>query len=100
MADNQIKTRVPSKPVRILLTGAIVVGGLMLAWILYARFVDSPWTRSAQVRVDVINITSYVSGKIVKVHVRTEELVNEGQLLFEVDPASYQLAVDQAMVTQ
>lgn len=98
MADNQSKITVPSKAVRMLVTGAVVAVGLLLAWILYARLVDHPWTRSAQVRADVINITGYVSGKIVKVHVRNEELVNAGQLLFEVDPASYELAVDQARV--
>ena len=98
MADNQSKITVPSKAVRMLVTGAVVAVGLLLAWFLYARLVDHPWTRSAQVRADVINITGYVSGKIVKVHVRNEELVNVGQLLFEVDPASYELAVDQARV--
>lgn len=98
MADNQSKTRVPDKALRMKVTGAVVVAGLVLVWILYARFVDNPWTRSGQVRADVININSYVAGKIVKVHVQTEELVKEGQLLFEVDPASYQLAVDQAKV--
>ena len=56
-------------------TGAVVATGLVLVWILYGRFVDQPWTRSAQVRADVINVTSYVSGKVVQVHVRTEEFV-------------------------
>lgn len=98
MADNQSQTRLPNKAIRLLATGTVVAAGLVLVWNLYARFEDRPWTRSAQVRADVINIASYVAGKIVKVHVRSEELVNEGQLLFEVDPASYRLAVDQAMV--
>lgn len=98
MADNQSKTGGPDKATRMKITGAVVVIGLLLVWILYARFVESPWTRSAQVRADIINVTSYVSGKIIKVHVGTEELVTEGQLLFEVDPTSYQLAVNQATV--
>ena len=98
MADNPSNMPVPRKAIRVLITAAVVVVGLVLAWIVYARYVDRPWTRDGQVRADVINITSYVAGKIVKVHVRDEELVNEGQLLFEVDPGSYQLAVDQAAV--
>jgi multidrug resistance efflux pump len=98
MGNNQSNMPVPRKAIRVLVTAAVVVVGLVLAWNVYARNVDHPWTRDGQVRADVINITSYVSGKIVKVHVRDEELVNEGQLLFEVDPGSYQLAVDQAAV--
>lgn len=97
-SNTHSRSSTPKKPTRIMVTSAVVAVALVLVYIVFGRYTSHPWTRDGQVRADVINITSYVSGKIVKVHVRDEELVNEGQLLFEVDPSSYKLAVRQATV--
>lgn len=43
----------------------------------------------------IVNITPQVSGQLIKVHFTQGELVQKGQLLFEIDPRPYQAAVDQ-----
>ena len=74
------------KPV--LITCLVLVAALLLVWIAYSRFINHPWTRDGQIRADIIGITSEVSGKIVKIHVKGEQEVQAGQLLFEIDPST------------
>jgi multidrug efflux system membrane fusion protein len=44
----------------------------------------------------MIGIASRVSGPIIKVNVSDNQWVREGDLLFEIDPADFQLSVDRA----
>jgi multidrug resistance efflux pump len=98
MADIADTGQNPPETTRKLVTGAVVALGILLVWIAYSVFVNRPWTRDGQVRADIIEVGSDVSGKIVVVHVQDEQLVQAGDLLFEVDPASYRIAVEQARV--
>lgn len=45
-----------------LLTGAIVAVAVILVLYKYRDYVTNPWTRDGQVRANVIQITSRVSG--------------------------------------
>ncbi len=77
----------------VLVLVAVVVAGLM-----YQRWTESPWTRDGQVRADIVKIAPRVSGYIVEVAVKDNHFVRKGELLFRIDPSSYQLAVDTAQV--
>ena len=81
-----------------LVTIALVVVALAGAFLLYRRYTESPWTRDAQVRADVVKIAPRVSGYLVAIDVRDNQFVKMGERLFQIDPSSYQLAVDQAQV--
>lgn len=81
-----------------LATFTLVAVALLCAYLLYNRYMASPWTRDGQVRADVVKIAPRVSGYLVKVAVEDNQSVREGDLLFQIDPSSYQLAVDQAQV--
>lgn len=81
-----------------LVTLAVVLAAAISGYTLYVRYTDHPWTRDAQVSADVIQITPRVSGYLVDVAVKDNQFVQQGQLLFKIDPASYQLSVDQALV--
>ena len=98
MANSQGTGSNPPETTKKLVTFAVVAAGILLVWLTYSIFVDRPWTRDGQVRADIIEVGSDVAGKVVQVHVQDEQLVQEGDLLFEVDPASYRIAVDQARV--
>lgn len=50
-------------------------------------------TDNAYVHVDKISVSSEVGGKIVEVFVKENQHVNAGDLLFRIDPASFQLQV-------
>lgn len=81
---------------RFFITMAIVAAAALLSRALWDRYMNSPWTRDGRVRADVINIAADVSGIVVRVAVKDNQLVHKGDLLFTVDPARYQLALDQA----
>ena len=68
---------------------------LSLAWYLLAdRF--TPYTQQARVGAFVIPVASEVAGRVIKVNVRNNQDVKAGDVLFEVDPQPYQIAVDRA----
>jgi len=79
-------------------TLALVLVAVIVAYVLYDRWTDKPWTRDGQVRADLIHIAPRVSGYIVEVAVESNQFVSEGDLLFKIDPSSYQLSVDTAQV--
>lgn len=68
---------------------------LSLAWYLLAdRF--TPYTQQARVGAFVIPVASEVAGRVIKVNVHNNQDVKAGDVLFEVDPQPYQIAVDRA----
>jgi multidrug resistance efflux pump len=79
-------------------TIALVIAAAVCAYLLYTRYVARPWTRDGQVRANVVKIAPRVSGYLVQVSVKDNQTVKKGDLLFQIDPSSYQLAVDQAQV--
>ena len=62
----------------------------------YWNYVVNPWTRNGQVRAQVIQITPRVSGPIINLPVDDNQLVKAGDVLFEMDPRTFQAAVDKA----
>ena len=68
---------------------------LSLAWYLLAdRY--TPYTQQARVGAFVIPVASEVAGRVTRVNVRNNQDVKAGELLFEVDPQPYRIAVDRA----
>ncbi|WP_397449694.1 efflux RND transporter periplasmic adaptor subunit [Pseudomonas sp. NA-150] len=63
---------------------------------LWIHYMDTPWTRDGRVRADVINVAADVTGTVVDVPVRDNQQVKKGDLLMQIDPDHYQLAVKQA----
>ena len=57
---------------------------------------QNPWTRDGQVRANVVGIAPRVSGPIIRVGVRDNQSVHQGDVLFEIDPAGFQAQVDAA----
>jgi len=79
-------------------TLVLVLAAVVVAYLLYQRWTDRPWTRDGQVRADIVKIAPRVSGYIVEVAVKDNHFVRKGELLFRIDPSSYQLAVETAQV--
>ncbi|RYG35393.1 HlyD family secretion protein [bacterium] len=78
-----------------------VVGGLVLVG---GFFAYRSWsygqahvsTDDAQVTSNIVQVSPQVAGTVIKVHVEDNEVVEEGDLIAELDPATYQTAVSQA----
>jgi len=79
-----------------LTTVAVVVLALVLGWFAWEHYTRAPWTRDARVRADVVTLSADVSGRIVSLAVQDNQHVDKGQLLLEIDPARYNLAVEHA----
>ncbi len=63
---------------------------------LWVHYMETPWTRDGRVRADIINVAPDVSGYVVAVPVRDNQLVKKGDVLLQIDPEHYQIAVKQA----
>lgn len=73
----------------------VVVGlAVLLGWFAWEHYTRSPWTRDARVRADVVTLSADVSGRIVSLKVQDNQHVEKDQLLLEIDPARYALAVE------
>ncbi len=88
-------TTIASSKSRFLIAGAVivvVVGGIL--WT-YWDYVVNPWTRNGQVYAQVIQVTPRVSGTIVELHVIDNQFVKKGDLLFRIDPRTFESTVEQ-----
>ena len=83
-------------PRNYLLTGTVVLIAIAAVLLKYWDYVVNPWTRDGQVRAEVIQITPRVSGPIVSLAVKDNQFVKAGELLFEIDPRTFEASLAQA----
>src|SRR6202790_407611 len=91
--DN-IKSRMSVAPILITL-GAVAIAAL-LAWATWQAYMGAPWTRDGTVRAYVVTMAPEVAGRIVKLPVADNQFVHKGDVLFEIEPADYRIALEQA----
>ena len=70
----------------------LVVGGGLFYW--HSTFTES--TDDAQVDGDLYQVSSRVTGQVIRVNVEDNQKVQAGDLLLEIDPKDYQVALEQA----
>jgi len=91
--DN-LKPRVALAPILITLVTLAVAA--LLAWAGWEAYMAAPWTRDGTVRVYVVTMAPEVAGRIVEMPVADNQFVHKGDELFEIDPADYRIALEQA----
>ena len=79
-----------------LATGAIVLLAVVIVLLKYWDYVVNPWTRDGQVRAEVIQIAPRVSGPIVDLPIEDNQFVKAGDVLFQIDPRTFEVALEQA----
>jgi multidrug resistance efflux pump len=79
-----------------LLTWSIVIIAMVAVLLKYWNYVVNPWTRDGQVRAEVIQITPRVSGPIVALPIEDNQPVKAGDLLFQIDPRTFEASLAQA----
>ncbi|MGH8418299.1 MAG: efflux RND transporter periplasmic adaptor subunit [Pseudomonas sp.] len=84
------------KLISLIATLLILALAIWIGRLLWIHYMDTPWTRDGRVRADVINVAADVSGVVIDVPVRDNQPVKKGDLLMQIDPEHYQLAVKQA----
>ncbi|MBY0509398.1 MAG: HlyD family secretion protein [Rhodospirillaceae bacterium] len=90
--------RAPSKLQRVLrvLVAVVLVGAAAGGVVLYQQSARYPNTDDAYVQAHVVQIAPQISGVISKVHVVNNQHVDADAPLFDIDPASFRIAVEAA----
>lgn len=78
------------------LTLVLLCGIVTIAIYIWDKYMYTPWTRDGRVRADVINIAPDVSGWIKEMNAHNAQRVEAGDVLFTVDDARYQVALELA----
>jgi RND family efflux transporter MFP subunit len=82
--------------VRVLITVLLLAAMLWVGKTAWNRYMQSPWTRDGRIKADIINVSADVSGNVIDVPVRDNQLVHKGDVLFTIDSARYTEALAQA----
>jgi multidrug efflux system membrane fusion protein len=100
MADTHISSGLVVRRIlgRLLGTG-IVVGTAVVVVVALLQWQTRPQTDDATVRANFVGIAPQVTGHIVELHVRDNQQVQEGELLFLIDPRPYEIALERARAT-
>ncbi|WPD44483.1 HlyD family secretion protein [Pseudomonas aeruginosa] len=81
---------------RTCVTLLIAAATLLAGWWVWDHYRHSPWTRDGRIRADVVVIAPDVAGWVAHLGVRDNQTVKKGDLLFEIDPARYLAAANEA----
>ncbi|AMO24056.1 multidrug transporter subunit MdtN [Ramlibacter solisilvae] len=82
------------RPIWLLLSLAIIAAAIVFAIVVASQ--SRPSTDDANLDAEIVHVAATVGGRVVKLPVHENKLVRKGELLFQVDPVPYQLAVAQA----
>ena len=77
-------------------TAIVFIVAILIGRVLWVHYMDEPWTRDGRVRAEIVNVAPDVSGAVVDLPVKDNQLVKKGDLLMQIDPSHFQIAVEQA----
>jgi len=95
MSEENSNTENESDPVRKISKYVLYAVMFIFFWYVIADRV-APWTDQARVQAYVVPIVSQVSGRVIEINVNKDQPVQPGDTLFKIDPADYELAVENA----
>jgi multidrug resistance efflux pump len=82
--------------VPLLITLATAALAAVLGWAMWEAYMGAPWTRDGTVRSYVVKMAPEVAGRIVQLPVIDNQFVHKGDLLLEIEPTDYKIALDLA----
>jgi RND family efflux transporter MFP subunit len=82
--------------VRVTITLLLLVGAVVAGVLIWNHYLTAPWTRDGQVLAYVVDQAPEVSGRVAHLHVTDNQRVKRGDVLYEIDPIDYQIAVASA----
>ena len=88
-------TRTQSPGFRIAILIALIVL-VVIGFFVYRYLTSYESTDDAQVDGHINSISARVSGHVIKLNIRDNQYVNAGDVLVEIDPTDYQVALDHA----
>ncbi len=82
--------------VRVAVTLLLVACAAIACVVIWNHYLTAPWTRDGQVLAYVVSQAPEVSGRVAHVYIVDNQAVKRGQVLYEIDPIDYQIAVASA----
>jgi len=82
--------------VPLLITAAAIALAAWLGSAAWGVYMGAPWTRDGTVRAYVVTMAPEVAGRIVNLPVADNQFVHKGDLLLQIDPTDYKIAVNLA----
>jgi RND family efflux transporter MFP subunit len=82
--------------VRTVITLVMVGIAAVLLVAVWRTYMTAPWTRDGRVQAEVVDIAPEVPGTIASVPVHDNQFVHKGDVLFELDPVRFRLAIAEA----
>src|SRR5215471_11704994 len=74
----------------------VIAGAVVLVLWVWNVLQRHPRTDDATVRANIVGIAPRARGQIIKLNVQDNQAVNTGDILFEIDPEDYELALKKA----
>jgi len=81
--------------IKLTLSGALFISALYFGYNKYQDYFANPWTRDGQVRAQVIQVASRVSGMVISISIVDNEFVKKGRLLFSLDTEPFEIIIAQ-----
>jgi multidrug resistance efflux pump len=81
---------------RVGITLLVAAGAAYAGWQLWRHYELEPWTRDGRVKAYVVQVAPDVTGEVTKLYVHDNQRVAQGEPLFEIDRARFELALRQA----
>lgn len=81
------------RPVLMLIVPLLLLGLGGYWWLTSGK---SESTDNAQVKTDIVSVSAQVTGPVIEVDVKNGDHVKAGDVLFKIDPAPFQVALEQA----
>jgi multidrug resistance efflux pump len=78
---------------RVLITLIAVAVAAGFGWKTWNAYMETPWTRDGTVRAYVVTMAPEIAGLIVQLPIKDNQLVHKGDLLMQIDPTNYRIAV-------
>ena len=92
-ADEEPKKRNPRRLILMIAVPAVLVVGGGWFWLTGGRYED---TDNAYVTQPIVSISPDVAGRVIEIDAKENQNVKAGDVLFKLDPSTYQIALDQA----
>ncbi len=92
--NEEVKKKLP-----IVVTVTVTILALIALLFLVLKYWRHPWTRDGQVQALVVEITPRVSGPIVDLPIHDNQKVKKGDLLFRIDPRTFEARVRQSQAS-
>src|SRR5436190_16221041 len=84
------------KPAGLIISITVIVGAVLLSFWVWNIIEHHPRTDDATARANVVGIAPRIRGQIIRLNVQDNQAVAAGDVLFEIDPADYELALEKA----